>query len=136
MKGTAISADWVGYIQQAYDRLEEDMETEYKKFGIAFNQGLILMLILPIHNINLRSLDVTDVSITCVGMFLFHEILCFMIQSFCVVQVIKTFGICDLFHEAISECLDIIPSTFPLLLKNKSSGGGNVWKLTTTRHCH
>ena len=76
MKDTAILADWVGHITQAYDKLEEDTKTDYKKFGIKFDQGLILMRILPIHYSNLRSLDITNVSITCVGMFLFCEISC------------------------------------------------------------
>ena len=49
-------------------------------------------------------------------------------------QVIKTFGIRDIFHEAIKLCSDIEPSNFPFLSKNKSSGGGNVSKITSTLH--
>ena len=49
-------------------------------------------------------------------------------------QVIKTFGIHDLFHEAINQCTNIDDSDFPLLSKNKSSGGGNVSRITTTVH--
>ena len=51
-------------------------------------------------------------------------------------QVIKTFGICDIFHEAIKSCSDIEPSNFPFLSKNKSSGAGNVSKITSTLHHH
>ena len=51
-------------------------------------------------------------------------------------QVIQTFGIRDLFHGAINPCTDIIDSDFPLLSKNKSSGGGNVSRITTTVHHH
>ena len=49
-------------------------------------------------------------------------------------QVIKTFGICDIFHEAIKSCSDIEPSHFPFLSKNKSSGSGNVSKITSALH--
>ena len=49
-------------------------------------------------------------------------------------QVIKTFGIRDIFHEAINLCTDIDHSEFPLLSKNKSLGGGNVSKITGTVH--
>ena len=76
MKGTAIFARWVVDIQQAYDKLDTKKKAEYAEFGIPFNKGFILMLILPIHYVNLRSLDVTNVSITCVGMFLICEISC------------------------------------------------------------
>ena len=51
-------------------------------------------------------------------------------------QVIKTFGICDIFREVIKSCLDIEPSNFPFLSKNKSSGSGNVSKITSTLHHH
>jgi hypothetical protein len=50
------------------------------------------------------------------------------------VQVIKTFGIRDIFREAISSCTDIDHSEFPLLSKNKLSGAGNVSKITGTVH--
>ena len=50
-------------------------------------------------------------------------------------QVIKTFCIRDLFCEAINLCTNIDDSDFPLLSKNKSSGGGNVSKITITEHC-
>ena len=76
MKGTAISTSWVVDIQQAYDKLDTKTKAEYAKFGITFNKGLVLMLILPICYANLRSSDVTNVSITCVGMFLIREISC------------------------------------------------------------
>ena len=76
MRDTAISANWVVDIEQAFEKLDQDKKTEYKEFGIAFDKGLILMLVSPICYVNLRSLDVTNVSITCVGMFLFHEISC------------------------------------------------------------
>ena len=36
-------------------------------------------------------------------------------------QVIKTFGIHDIFREAINSCTDLNHSEFPLLSKNKSS---------------
>ena len=49
-------------------------------------------------------------------------------------QVIKTFGIHDIFHEAINSCTDIDDSEFQLLSKNKSSGGGNISKITGTVH--
>ena len=49
-------------------------------------------------------------------------------------QVIKTFGIHDIFHEAINSCTDINHSEFLLLSKNKSSGGGNVSKITGMVH--
>ena len=76
MKGTAISSSWVVDIQQAYDKLDTKMKAEYAKFGIAFNKGLVLMLVSPLHYSNLRSSDVNNVSITCVGMFLIREISC------------------------------------------------------------
>ena len=49
-------------------------------------------------------------------------------------QVIKTFGIRDIFCEAIKLCPDIEPSNFPFLSKNKSSGSGNVSRITSTLH--
>ena len=52
MKDTAISADWVVNIQQAYDKLDMMKKTEYAEFGITFDQGLILILILSIRYIN------------------------------------------------------------------------------------
>ena len=67
-------------------------------------------------------------------MFLFCDISCFVISSFCFMQVIKTFGISNLFHHAINELTNITPYSFPLLLKNKSPGSGNVSKITTTAH--
>ena len=51
-------------------------------------------------------------------------------------QVIKTFGIHDIFHEVINSCTDIEPSDFPFLSKNKSLGGGNVSRITSTLHHH
>ena len=51
-------------------------------------------------------------------------------------QVIKTFGIRDIFCEAIKSCSDIEPSNFPFLSKNKSSGAGNVSKITRALHHH
>ena len=76
MKGTAISSSWVVDIQQAYDKLDTKTKAQHAKFGIVFNKGLVFMLISPIHHVNLISLDVNNVSITCVGMFLIHEISC------------------------------------------------------------
>ena len=49
-------------------------------------------------------------------------------------QVIKTFGICHIFCEVIKSCTDIEPSNFPFLSKNKSSGSGNVSRITSTLH--
>ena len=60
VRDTAISANWVVDIQQAYDKLDTDKKTEYEEFGITFDKGLILMLVLPICYINLRSSDVTN----------------------------------------------------------------------------
>ena len=76
MKGTAISSSWVVDIQQAYDKLDMKTKAEYANIGIAFNKGLVLMLVLPLCYSNLRSSDVNNVSITCVGTFLIHEISC------------------------------------------------------------
>ena len=134
MQGTAIQGDWVDQVKQTYDKLPQIIKTEYDKYGIDFNKGLMLILILPIHYSNLRSLDVNNVSITCVGMFLVCEILCFVISSFCFMQVIKTFGIHDLFCDAIKECTNIAAYSSPLLLKNKSGGTGNVSKIISMAH--
>ena len=51
-------------------------------------------------------------------------------------QVIKTFHIHDLFHEAINLCPDITQGTFSFLSKNKSSviKGRNLLILTTNAH--
>ena len=49
-------------------------------------------------------------------------------------QVIRTFGIRDIFREAMKLCSDIEPSNFPFLSKNKSSGAGNVSKITNALH--
>ena len=82
MQGTVIQGEWVDQVKQAYDKLLQNMKTEYDEYGINFEKGLMLILVLPIHYINLKSLDVNNVSITCVGMFLFCEILCCVISSF------------------------------------------------------
>ena len=75
----AISAQWLGDIQQANkNKMTPQKMNIYEKSGIAFDEWLILMLVLPIHYNNLKSSDVNNMS-TCVGMFLFHEVLCFMI---------------------------------------------------------
>ena len=78
MKGTAISAEWLGDIQQAKEKLDDTTKNDYEKIGITFNEWLILMPISPICYNNLKSLDVNNVR-TCVGMFLFHEISYFMV---------------------------------------------------------
>ena len=49
-------------------------------------------------------------------------------------QVVKTFGIRDIFYEAINSCTDINHSEFLLLSKNKSLGGGNISKITGMVH--
>ena len=76
VKHVAISTDWLVNIQQAYDKLDMKTKTEYEQFGVAFDQRLVLILVQPIRYSNLKSLDVNNVSFTCFGMFLFHEISC------------------------------------------------------------
>ena len=52
-------------------------------------------------------------------------------------QVIKTFHIHDLFHEAINECPDITQDSFPFLSKKGiGNQGRNVLKLMTNAHHH
>ena len=79
MKSTAISASWLGLIQSdAKKKFNENVIDRLEKSGIISNEQLILMLVLPIHYNNLKSLDVNNVS-TCVCMLLLHEVSCFII---------------------------------------------------------
>ena len=78
VKYIAASTVWLDNIQNGLNKLNPNTRTEYEKVGVAFDERLVLMLVLPIRYCNLKSLDVNNVSFICVGMFLFREIL-FMI---------------------------------------------------------
>ena len=78
VKDIVASADWLDNIQNCLKKMNPETRTEYEKVGVAFDQRLVLMLVLPIRYCNLKSLDVNNVSFICVGMVLFREIL-FMI---------------------------------------------------------
>ena len=78
MKDIAASTDWLDNIQNGLKKMNPNTRTEYEKVGVAFDERLVLMLVLPIRYCNLKSSDVNNVSFICVGMFLFREIL-FMI---------------------------------------------------------
>ena len=72
MKDIVASTDWLDNIQNGLKKMNLNTRTEYEKVGVAFNQRLVLMLVLPIRYCNLKSLDVNNVSFICVGMFLFR----------------------------------------------------------------
>ena len=74
MKSVAISADWLGNIQQGYDKLDTDTKTKYEKVGVAFDQRLVLMLVQPLRYSNLKSLDVNNVSFVCTVKFLVYDL--------------------------------------------------------------
>ena len=74
VKHIATSTHWLDNIQDCLKKMNLEKRTAYEKVGVGFNQRLDLMLVMPIHYYNLKSLDVkNNVSFICVGMFLFHE---------------------------------------------------------------
>lgn len=65
VKGVAASSSWLGIIwakaNKVYKFKEKKIET-YEEDGIAFDEHLILCLVLPIHYANLKSSDLINVS--------------------------------------------------------------------------
>jgi hypothetical protein len=62
VKDVAVSSSWLGLIQKEAKKKYKFAEGTFEKDGIAFNERLVLLLVLPIRYSNLKSSDVANVS--------------------------------------------------------------------------
>jgi len=131
VKGTAVSSTWLNDIiatSQSKLREEGDESTPNRK-GISIDAKLVLMLVLPIRFANLKATDLVAVSKLCCVVVQFVQ---FVLTHYPDEQVIRTYGIRDLFREAINACDDITCSEFPQLYLNKNGNktSGNISRIT------
>jgi hypothetical protein len=68
VKGVAVSSQWVPNLQEAARKklgTDDDTGKYIIRKGIAFDEKLVFMLVLPIRFSNLKASDVTNVSKVC-----------------------------------------------------------------------